>query len=368
MADPRVVNLAKILVRYSVDVQEDERVGIVASMAASPLVLELQRQVLRAGGHPHTRVTIPGSDYIYFSEANDTQLKYVPQTSRLFFEEFEALIGIDSDENTKELSSIDPQRQALRAQSFAPLIERYMDRTAKGEFKWVRSVFPTAALAQGAEMSLTEFEQLVYATTFADQEDPLGAWTAVHEKQQRLVDWLKGKKQVEVTGPNVELTFSIEGRRFMNSSGTFNMPDGEIYTSPVEDSMEGWIRFSFPAITRGREVSGVELKLENGRVMDARAEKNAVFLKTMLEIDDGASVVGEFALGTNSGINRATKMTLFDEKIGGTMHVALGAGFKELGGQNESGLHWDMVCDMKAGGKIFVDDELFYDSGEFVVL
>jgi aminopeptidase len=367
MIDPRVENLAKILVKYCVDVQPGERVGLMASTEAAPLVLELQRQVLKTGGHPHTRLTLPGSQYIYYSEANDEQLKYIPQTIRLFFEEFEALIFIDSESNTKELSTIDPQRQAIEAKAHAPMMKKYMQRASKNEIKWALSVFPTAGFAQDAEMSLSEFEDFVYGATFADSDDPIGCWRKVHVEQQKLVDWLKGKKEVVVEGPNVELKMSIEGRDFINADGVDNMPSGEIFTSPVESSIEGWIRFNYPAILYGREVTGVELRIEGGKVVKAKAEKNEDFLISMLEIDEGASIVGEFAIGTNNRIERFTKNILFDEKLGGTIHIALGAGFKEIGGKNESGLHWDMICDMKDGGTIKVDGELFYDSGEFVV-
>lgn len=367
MADYRITNLAKILVEYCVDVQPGDRVVLNASTLASPLILELQRQVLRAGGHPHTLLSIPGSNYVFFTEANDAQLEYVSPVLKMYLEEFEGLIQVYSQANTKELSNIDPARQAMQAKAMAPLMKAYMDRTANKQIKWAISMFPTAALAQDAEMSLAEFEDFVYAATYADTEDPIGAWRKIHDEQQKLVDWLKGKKEVVVEGPNAELRMSIEGRDFINADGEDNMPSGEIFTSPVEDSMGGWIRFTYPAIEGGREVTGVELKLEGGKVVEARAEKNEEFLKAMLEVDEGASIVGEFAIGTNKQIDRFTKNILFDEKLGGTIHMALGAGFKEIGGTNESGVHWDMICDMKDGGKIYVDGELFYDSGEFVV-
>jgi aminopeptidase len=323
--------------------------------------------VLRAGGHPHTRLNLPGSNYIFYTEANDDQLNYVSPVTKMYFEEFEGLIQIYSQANTKELSNINPERQAMQAKAIAPLMKAYMDRAAKKQIKWAISLFPTAALAQDAEMSLAEYEDFDYAATYADSDDPVGAWKRIHDEQQKLVDWLHGRKEVVVDGPNVELTMSIEGRDFINADGVDNMPSGEIFTSPVEDSMEGWIRFTYPAIEGGREVTGVELKIEGGKVVEASAEKNEEFLKAMLEVDEGASIVGEFAIGTNHQINRFTKNILFDEKLGGTIHIALGAGFKEVGGTNESGVHWDMICDMKEGGKIIVDGDLFYDSGEFVV-
>jgi len=246
-------------------------------------------------------------------------------------------------------------------------MKRYMERAAAKELKWAIAMFPTAAHAQDAEMSLSELEDFVYSTTFADSDDPVGEWRRIHDEQQRLVDWLAGKEHVEVKGPNVDLTLSIKDRAFINADGLDNMPSGEIFTSPVEDSMKGTVRFTYPAIEGGREVDGVELTFEGGRVVQATARKNEDYLHEMLETDEGARVAGEFAIGTNKRINRFTKNILFDEKMGGTIHIALGAGFEEIGGKNVSGLHWDMICDMRDGGQIFVDDELFYESGEFKV-
>jgi aminopeptidase len=367
VSDNRISNLAKILVEYCIDVQPGDRVALMASTLASPLMLELQREVLRAGGHPHTQLSIPGSNYIFFTEANEAQLEYVSPVAELYLTEFEGLIQLASQANTKELSNIEPSRQAIQAKAIAPLMKAYMERTAEKKSKWAISMFPTPALAQDAEMSLAEFENFVYAATYADCDDPVGEWKRIHNEQQKIVDWLKGKQEVVVEGPNAELKMSIEGRNFINADGVDNMPSGEIFTSPVEDSMNGWIRFTYPAVERGREVAGVELKIENGKAIEATAEKNEEFLKAMLEVDEGASIVGEFAIGTNERIDRFTKNILFDEKIGGTIHLALGAGFKEIGGTNESGLHWDMICDMKDGGRIIVDGELFYDSGKFVI-
>jgi aminopeptidase len=216
-------------------------------------------------------------------------------------------------------------------------------------------------------MSLEEFADYVYGTTYADTEDPIAAWQSVHDEQQRLVDWLQGRKQVQVKGPNVDLELSIQGRDFINSDGRANMPSGEIFTSPVEESVSGWVRFSYPAIRESRQVEGIELHFVDGRVEKATAEKNEAFLHSMLDTDRGARYVGEFAIGTNKRINRFIKNMLFDEKIGGTIHMALGYGFSEVGGKNESAIHWDMLCDMREGGQIFVDGELFYESGEFKV-
>jgi aminopeptidase len=262
---------------------------------------------------------------------------------------------------------VDPARQSARAKAMTELMEAFMRRGASGELQWVSTLYPTDAYAQDAEMSLEEFEQYVFATTYADTPDPVAEWRKIHDEQQRLVDWLAGKRTVEVKGPDVELSLSIEGRQFENSDGTKNMPSGEIFTGPVEDSVNGWVRFTYPAVTRGREIEGVELHFERGRVTKATARKGEQFLLAVLDTDPGARYLGEWAIGTNKKIDRFIKNILFDEKIGGTIHMAIGAGYPETGSLNKSAIHMDMICDMRQGGQIRVDDELIYDSGEFTI-
>jgi aminopeptidase len=367
MADYRVENLAKVIVEYCLSVKPKDRVAVIGDTPGEPLMLAIQREVLRAGGYPHFIATFPGADYIHFSEASDDQLEYVSPFKKMAFEEFECLAWLYSTANTRALTSIDPAKQGREAKAQADLMKRYMERTATGELKWVVTMFPTNAHAQDAEMSLAEFEDYVYSTMYADTDDPVKEWRRIHDEQQRYVDWLSGKEELIVKGPNVDLTLSIKDRAFINADGVDNMPSGEIFTSPIEDSAEGWIRFAYPAIEMGREVEGIELKLEKGKVVEATAEKNEAFLLEMLEVDEGARYVGEFAIGTNKRINRFIKNILYDEKIGGTIHMALGAGFEEIGGKNKSGIHWDMICDMRDGGQIFADGELFYESGEFKI-
>ena len=367
MADPRTHNLACILVHYSAKIKPKDRVGIIAQPAAAPLIREVYREVLRAGGFPNSLVTIEGLEYLFFAQANDEQLQYVSPFTKMVYEEFEAMIGIGSQSNTRELSNIDPSRQSLRAKSRSDLSKIFMERGASKELKWVWTIFPTQAYAQDAEMSLSEFEEYVYSTTFADTDDPVAEWQKIHDDQQTLVDWFVGKKHVEVKGPDVDLTLSIEGRTFENCDGENNMPDGEIFTGPVEDSTNGWVRFTYPAVQRGLEVEGIELHFEKGKVVKASARKNEDFLLKMLDTDPGAKYLGEFAIGTNKRINRFIKEILFDEKIGGTIHMAVGAGYPETGSKNESAIHMDMICDMRDGAQIIVDGELIYESGEFKI-
>ncbi len=302
-----------------------------------------------------------------FEEASPDQLNHEDVFWKTLNEDFEVRIFIQSEFNTRSLSDISPEKLKIHRQAHKDIFDTYFERMASGDLRRVSTLFPTQAYADDAGMSLTEFEDYVYSTTFSDCDDPVGEWSRIRDEQQVLVDWLKDKKEIRVAGPNVDLTLSIDGRVFINSDGRSNMPSGEIFTGPVEDSAQGWVRFTHPAILSGREVDGVELHFEKGRVIKASAEKNEDFLFTMLDLDEGSRYLGEFAVGTNKKINRFIKKILFDEKIGGTIHLALGKGYPITGSQNQSGIHWDMICDMRDGGQIFVDGELFYDSGEFII-
>lgn len=368
MPDPRVQQLAQVLVDYSVDVQPGQRVLISGTSLAAPLVEAVYARVLARGGHPLPLLSLPGLDPLYLSQANDAQLDFVSPILNLAYREFEALIAVGGAGNTRELSAIAPERQARRRLAQSAMQARLFERTAAGEFKWVGTQYPTAAVAQDAEMSLTDYEDFVYgACHVTGGDDPVAHWRQVHAEQQRLIDWLRPRRQVVVRGPNVDLSLSIAGRTFVNADGQRNMPDGEIFTGPVEDSVNGWVKFTYPVVAFGREIEGIELKFEQGKVVAASAKKNEAFLLNALDTDPGARYLGEFAIGTNFGIPRFTRSILFDEKIGGTIHMAVGAGFPDTGSQNRSALHWDMICDMRQGGEIWADGDLFYQNGAFTV-
>ncbi|UCG55374.1 MAG: aminopeptidase, partial [Dehalococcoidia bacterium] len=270
-------------------------------------------------------------------------------------------------ENTKALTNVDPAKTVLHSSARRDLMKTALEREAKGELRWVVALYPTNAPAQDAEMSLSEYEDFVYGACMPDIDDPITYWRNVSAKQQKIIDWLKGKNSVRIKGPETDLRFSIEGRKFINCDGKNNMPDGEVFTGPIENSMQGNVYFSYPAIYDDREVVGVRLWFEKGRVVKASAEKNEEFLLKTLDTDEGARHVGEFAIGTNEGITKFTRQILFDEKINGSFHLALGAGFPESGSRNESAIHWDMVCDLRQGGEISIDDELLYKDGKFVL-
>ncbi len=371
MADPRVSKFANVLVQHSARVVPGDRILLEGTTAAEPLLRELYIQILEKGGHPHLMMALPGmmpfsQDEMYLTYAKDTQLDFVPTFYKLAYEQFEGRIRIHSATNTKGTSNIDPNKIQRRGKATSVITEAQFRRGGAGEFKWVTTLYPTEAYAQDASMSLKEYEDFVFGAVHTSEDDPIAFWKSVEQKQQSAVDFMKGKSQVILRGPNVDLTLSVKGRTFMNSFGTFNMPDGEIYTGPVEDSVNGWVKFTYPANYGGTSVEGAELTFSNGRVETAKAEKNQDFLLKTLESDAGSRHLGEFAIGTNFDIQQFTGNILFDEKIGGSFHMALGAGYPETGSKNKSSIHWDMICDMRTDAEILVDGVLFYKNGQFV--
>jgi len=367
MADIRIEKLADLLVNYSVGVKQGNKVVVQGSTVGEPLMKAVYQKVIQAGGHPVFLPSIPGQEEIMYKYGNDDQLQHVPEPYRVAMTTYDCRIYVLAEQNTRELSNIDPAKTVLRAQSRRDLMKIMMQRTAAGELRWVLAPYPTNAFAQDAEMSLTDYEDFVYKACMPDLNDPIGYWKKFAAWQLKIVDWLKGKKHVHLTGRETDLHMSIEGRKFESCHGDKNMPDGEVFTGPVENSLEGRVYFSYPAIYGGREVTGVRLWFEKGKVVKATADKNQDFLVKTLDTDEGSRFVGEFAIGTNEGIQKFTREILFDEKIGGSFHMALGAGYPETGSKNESAIHWDMVCDLRDGGEIRVDDTLLYKNGKFVI-
>jgi aminopeptidase len=365
MADTRIENFAHILVDYSTQIKRGDRVAIEATTAAEPLVRALYGLILERGGHPHLLLELTDQDEIMFARAQDSGLDFIPTFRKLAYDQFESRIRIHSATNPRALTHVDPARQKRRQKALSPILEAQMRRGADRSFKWVTTLFPTEGFAVEAEMSLKNFEDFVYRACHADEADPVAYWKKTETKQRKIIDHLEGHNQVVLRGPNVDLTLSVKGRKFMNGSGQNNMPDGEIFTGPVEDSANGWVRFSYPAIHNGVMVEGVELTFSNGKVTKASAEKNQSFLMEMVESDPGARYLGEFAIGTNFEIDRFSHNILFDEKLGGTFHMALGSGYPETGSKNKSMIHWDMICGMKDDSEILVDADVIYKNGKF---
>jgi aminopeptidase len=366
MRDPRLEKLADVLVNYSVGVKPGQLVRISGPPVAQPLVVELYRKVLAAGGNPTVRMVPEELNEIFLKSANDEQLRFVNPVGLFEYEKIDCSIGIWAEENTKALTHCDPKKIGVTQAARKPLMDIFMKRAAEGSLKWVGTQYPSNAPAQDAEMSQAEYEDFVFNAGLLDQPDPVAAWKRVSERQQRLVDFLTGKTEYRVVAANgTDVRMSVAGHTWINCDGHENFPDGEVFTGPVIDSVNGQINFSFPAVHNGRECDGVRLTFKDGKVVDASATKGEEFLISMLDTDAGSRFLGECAVGTNYDITRYTRNTLFDEKIGGTVHFALGMGYPETGNTNPSGLHWDMVVDLRQGGYIEIDGVRINENGRF---
>ncbi|MEP0762673.1 MAG: aminopeptidase [Chloroflexota bacterium] len=367
--DSRIHKMAHVLLHYSTRTQPGERVLIRStSPAGEPLCQALYEEALRLGARPAVYIHMSEEDPIALEATTDPDLLAdVNPMLKLMYEEAPVVIRIDAEENSRDRSAYPLELQVARAKARSALINVQMRREAAGELRRCSTQFPTFGYAQNAGMSLRQYENFVFGACKLDLDDPVAAWKAFYDAQDRLVAWLKGRKHLHVRGDHIDLQMNIAGRVFKNAGGRENLPDGEIFTGPVEDSVNGWVRFTYPAYFRGNEVKGVELEFRDGLVVNARAETNQDFLIATLDTDPGARRLGEFAIGTNWDIQQFTGSILFDEKIGGTVHMAVGQGYGETGSVNTSDVHWDMICDMRQGGEIVVDGMLFYKDGQFMV-
>jgi aminopeptidase len=367
MLDPRIDAWARTLVTYSAPVKPGDVVAIDGDVAARPLLQAIYRESLRVGAFP---VVIPRLSELngdLLRAGSDEQIAWISPIERWARGEADVLIRVLAEENTKALSGVDPERQIARKRSTGELLRRMMERSAADELQWTLTLYPTNAYAQDAEMSTPGFAAFVFAACKLDADDPVAAWREQAAKQQRLIDWLDGKQEIHLRGPETDLRLAVAGRRWINADGTKNFPDGELFTGPVETATEGVVRFSYPVVTDGREIHDVRLRFEAGRVVEASAGRGEAYLLETLDADPGARCLGEFAFGTNFDITRFTKNILFDEKIGGTVHMALGAGYPETGSTNESAIHWDLICDLRDGGSVDVDGEPFLRDGRYLV-
>jgi aminopeptidase len=367
MRDPRVTNLARILVGHSTRVGEGDVCTIEGGSAAEPLLQAVYEEVLKAGGNPIVQMALEEQQTAFFEHASDPQLEWVSPTSEWVVENADVRIAVMASRNTRALSQVPPERQTRVQAARQGLMARMMERSAEGSYRWALTLFPTHAYASEAGMSLAAYEDFYFGACLATEPDPIGAWKRQSEETERLRDWIEGRSEAHVIGEGTDLRLGIGGRHFVAAGGRHNMPDGEFFTGPVEDSAEGEISFHLPATYAGREVAGVRFRFEGGRVVDASAEKGEEFLISMLDTDEGARRLGELGIGTNYGITDGTGEILLDEKIGGTVHLAVGRSYPETGGVNESAIHWDMICDLRRGGRIEVDGELLQRDGRFVV-
>jgi aminopeptidase len=368
MYDDMAVKLAKIMTEYSAPVNKGDVVFIFSAPHTTPLIRALYEAVLRKGGHPIALGSgVSGLGDLFMELADEDQLKFVNPLARTLSEEVHVLYSIWARTNTKAMSRVDPQKLSIQQLAQKPIQDRLNERERAGEYRWCILPWPAQGDAQEAEMGLLAYTQFIYEACALHLDDPLSHWKAMRDRQLKLVDYLEDKSEVAVKGPGIDLKLSLEGRSWVSAHGEKNFPDGEIFTGPVEDSVNGYVEFNMPSVYVGREVRGVHLEYKEGVVVEASASKGEDFLLAQLDTDEGARRMGEFAIGTNYGIKDVTGSTLFDEKIGGTIHMAIGRSIPGTGGENESTVHWDMVHDMKDGGEIYIDDKLFYQAGEFKI-
>jgi aminopeptidase len=367
MTDPRVEKLASLLVNYSIGVKPKQKVLIHGESGSAPLLKELFKQCLQLGAYPFISPYSEEYFYTVVKYAQPEQFRGILQPYMDLMNSIDARFRIEGETNTRELTQLDPKKVAAYYAESGRVTDRMLEREAEGKLKWVLALFPTNAYAQDAEMSLAEYEDFVYNACMPDQNDPVGYWRKVATQQEKLVKWLKGKKSVHVTAPGTDLTLRIDGRPFRSCACEVNVPDGEVFTSPIENSANGHVHFTYPTNYQGSQVAGVRMEFKDGKCIKATAEKNEAYLNQMLDVDEGARFLGEFAIGTNEGITRATGQILFDEKIGGSFHMALGNSYPETLGVNKSKIHWDMICDLKQGGQITIDDQLVYKDGKFII-
>ncbi len=366
LTDPRISRLARLLVEYCIEAREGDEVLVNAGVEAVPLVREVVKELVSHGAYPlMINLSDESITEAFYKHATRSVLEHVSPIEKMLIKKVDATISIISPSHTKPLVGIDPEKLKVRSMARRELTRIFMERSARRELRWVVTAYPTRALAQEAGMSILDYEDFVYHATYSDTGDPVKEWRRIRDEQQKIADFLNKVSELRYEGPGIDLKLSVAGRKWINDDGKYNMPGGEVFSAPVEDSVEGWVLFDYPAVWRGVEVEGVKLVFKKGVVVEATAKKGEEFLRKMLETDEGAKRLGEIAFGLNYNITRHTKEILFDEKIGGTIHMALGAAYPETGGKNVSAIHWDMIKDMKKH-RVYADGDLVYENGRFL--
>jgi aminopeptidase len=367
MRDPRVERLAGLITGYSLGLGPGQVVRINGEESALPLATALYRSALARDALPYLNVVPADLDEILLTEGSEEQLAFVSEGEHVQIDQVDAWAPIWTSSNTRALTRVDPARRRTHLSAQFRLVNRLWQRVSTGDLALCGTLFPTQAHAQDAEMSLAKYEDFVYGACHVDGDaDPTAHWEAVSAQLTARARELDGVRELRILGADTDLRVIVEGRPWIPSDGRHNMPDGEVFTSPVETGTEGEIYFAFPSIFQGHEVEDVRLRFEGGRVVQAEASTGQDYLRALIETDEGAAVLGEVAFGLNYEIDRFTRDILFDEKIGGTMHVALGGGFEEAGTKNTSDLHWDLICDLRADGEVYADGELVWRAGNFL--
>lgn len=361
--------LAILATDYCAPVSEGKKIGIVGNVVVTPLIQQLYKHILLKGGYPTLFLRpkdIDGLEELLFTYGTEKQITFVSPFTRFFYSEIDTVIQVVAETNTKRLSNIPPKRLKQNAASQREIIDIRAKRLLKpGGLTLIP--YPTEALAQEAEMSLFEYQDFVAKACFLHKKDPVKEWKELSKMQESIVKRLNKAKKMRFVGEDTDLKLSVQSRKWLNCDGHVNMPDGEVFTTPIENSAEGQIRFTYPGIEMGREIENITLTFKNGKVTKAEAEKGKDFLREIVKTDEGAKRIGEIAVGTNTGIDRFTKNMLFDEKMGHCIHLALGFAPipQETGGKNQSSIHWDLLKDMKTG-EIYADNELIYQKGKFI--
>ena len=369
MINPKYESLARLVVEYSLEVEKGHQVVITGPTIAKELFQALWIEIMKVGAHPVYISQMEGMREIYFKKASDEQLQFVDDTEKILYQKFDRLIQIFAEFNTRKYSNVKPDTMAkyMGAPERKELLELFEKRSTDGKIKWVIVPFPCHAHAQEANMDLFSYSDFVNKSLFLDKENPVEEWRKMQREQEKIVEFLDKVDNIQVLGEDTDLTLSVKGRTWTNSSGQKNLPDGEIFTGPIEDSVNGKIRFTYPGIYYGQEIEDIYLEFKDGEVDKATAKKGGEILEEILKMEN-AKRIGEFAIGTNYGVSKFTKNMLFDEKMGGTMHCALGLGFEENGSKNKSPVHWDMLKDMKLpGSKIIADGNVIYEEGKWKI-
>lgn len=364
MKEKTLRKMALTIVEYCLAVQQKETVVIFAQPAANQLVQACYREILLRGAYPIVQYNESALERIFYTYANDQQLSTEPILTKLLYETADCCLHILGSDEPDALQNVDSEKQRKRILAQKDAKELYNRRVDAGKLRWCLCAYPTKAEAEKIGMRHKEYEDFIIQATFCDQKDPVSCWKTVHEKQQKIIDVLNTKKHMHILSKDTDLTLSVKDRIWINSDGHHNFPSGEVFSAPVEDSANGYITFSYPMLYLGKKIEGIRLEFENGLVKSYRAKTGQDVLETILGTDSGIRRLGEVAVGTNYAIKRFTGNMLFDEKIGSTMHLALGRSYSECGGKNESLLHMDMICDMTEG-KILFDGEVLYENGFF---
>jgi len=366
MRDPRYDRLAELILDHSLELGAGQVLRIESEIGGEALIRSLHRAAIDRGAHAYAAINLPGLKELLVAEGSDEQVDFVAPVELREMDRIDAQVTVWSDTNTRSFSRADPDRRGRRLAADRALAMRRRDRISRGELRWCGTLCPTNGHAQDAEMSLDDYEEFVFRACHVHDDDPVGHWRRSAEELGARAEELAGVRELRVVAADTDLTIVTEGRRWRPAHGRQNMPDGEVYTSPVETGVNGTIRFGFPAVFGGREISDIRLRFEDGRVAVAEAADGQDYLQALLDVDEGARGIAEFAFGLNYEIDRFTHNILFDEKIGGTVHLALGMAFADLGGLNRSNLHLDLICDLRREGEIYADGELIWRAGAFL--